>query len=159
MRKISVPFLVGFAIVSSAGTAGGQSSDAAAAMSNSVGAQITSMDGMRSQLKLGETKSANPFAVAASALTEAPSGSGTGVDIPIANAKIGGGTSFNLPANALTDASKDSSANMANALQAATPAASGAESLTTTVMLGTGMSQDFSNAVGDQVRSSQRLGK
>ncbi len=39
------------------------------------------------------------------------------------------------------------------------PASGGAENLTTTVMLGTGMSQDFSNAVGDQVRSSQRLGK
>lgn len=153
MSKISGLFLVGFAFVASAGVASAQLGSDAAAMSNSAASQVLSMDGMRGSAKLTETKEANPFAQAASSLTAAPAGSGTGIDIPTVKVKIGSGTSLGLPANSLTDAS----ANMSNALQAPQTASSG-ESFTSMVVLGAGMS-DMSNAIGDQVRNDTRLGK
>lgn len=157
MRKISLSFLVGFAIVSSAGIASAQSTPDASGMSNSMSSQVLSMDGMRANAKLSEARESNPFALAASSLTGVPGGAGTGVDIPTVKAKIGGGTDFSMPANALTDTSQGSSTNMANALQAAQPAG-GADGLKSSVVLGLGVS-DMSNVIGDQVRSSQRLGQ
>lgn len=156
MSKISVSFLVGFAIVSSAGLAVAQGTTDAGGMSNSLSSQVLSMDGMRASVKLGEAKPANPFAEAASSLVSGPAGSGTGIDIATVKAKIGGGTDFSMPANSLTDTSRGSAGNMINALQASQPA-SGDNSLQTTVVLGANVS-DLSNSIGDQVRSSQRLG-
>ena len=156
MSKISISFLVGFAVVASVGAASAQGGADAAVMSNSLTSQVLSMDGMRAQAKISEAKATNPLAQAASSLTSAPAGAGTGVDIPFVQAKIGSGTSLDLPSNALTDASKGASANMANALQSTQPA--GDDGLKTTVVLGTSMS-DVSNMIGNEMRSSQRLGK
>ena len=156
MGKISVSFLVGFALVSSAGAALAQSAADASAMTYSVSSQVLSMDGMRASAKLSEGKDGNPFASAASSLTSPPTG--TGIDVPTVKAKIGSGASVALPSNALMDASQDASANMANALQSARPASGGGESLQSTLVLGTA-APDISNMIGEDIRSGQRLGR
>lgn len=158
MSKISVSFLVGFALVVGAGAASAEGNADAAAMSNSIASQVMSMDGMRSQAKLSEAKAANPLAQAASSLTSADGGSGVGngVDIPSVQAKIGGGTSLSLPGNALMDAASGASGSVANALQGAQ--ATGTDDLKTTVVLGNSMT-DVSNMIGEDMRSSLRLGK
>lgn len=154
MSKISVSFLVGFTMIASVGVATAQTG--ADALSNSVASRVMSMDGMQAKVTISEAKP-NPYAAAASSLTGAPGGKGTGIDIPVVNAKIGaGGSDFSLPSNALTDKSKDGAVNLAaNALQAAGGETSGMQA---GVVLGAG-GGDMSNAIGDQIRSNQRLGK
>lgn len=156
MSKISVSFLVGFALVVGAGAASAEGNADAAAMSNSVASQVMSMDGLRSQTKLSEAKAANPLSQAASSLTSASAGSGTGIDIPSVQAKIGSGTSLSLPGNALMDTASGASGSVANALQGTQ--ATGTDDLKTTVVLGSNMA-DVSNVIGEGMRSSQRLGK
>ncbi|HMO30131.1 hypothetical protein [Enterovirga sp.] len=155
MSKISVSFLVGFALVAGAGAASAGGADAAA-MSNSVASQVMSMDGMQASARLSETKATNPLAQAASSLTGAPAGSGTGVDIPSVQAKIGSGTNLSLPGNALMDAASGTSGGVANALQGTQ--ASADDGLKSTVVLGSNMG-DVSNMIGEDMRSQQRLGK
>ena len=154
MSKISKSFLVCFSLVAGAGSALAQGGIDASAMSNSLGSSV-SMDGMRASVTLSDAKSANPFAQVASSLNAAPAG--TGVDIPVVQAKIGGGASLALPANPLSGASASASGNMANALQG--PASSNpAGDMTSSVVLGAA-TPDFSNAIGDQIRSNAKLGK
>mgnify|MGYP001807746487 CR=1 FL=1 len=155
MSKISKSFLVCFSLVAGAGSALAQGGIDASAMSNSVGSSM-SMDGMRASVKLSDAKPANPFSQVASSLNAAPAG--TGVDIPVVQAKIGGGgPSLALPANPLGGASGSASGNMANALQG--PASSNpAGDMTSSVVLGAA-TPDFSNAIGDQVRSNAKLGQ
>ena len=151
MNKISRSFLVCFSLVAGAGAAFAQGGVDASALSNSLGSSV-SMDGMRASVKLSDARPANPYAQAASSLNAAPAGAGTGIDIPVVQAKIGGGGSLALPANPLSGASS----NMANSLQA--PASAGVGEMTSSVVLGAA-TPDFSNAIGDQIRSNAKLGK
>ena len=155
MGKISISFLVGFAMIASVGAASAQSATDAAAMSNSLNSEVLSREGMRASAKLSEAKEANPFASAASSLGGAPTG--TGINIPTVKAKLGDGLAISLPTNALTDASQSASMNMANALQGTQPAGDG-DSLKSTLVLGTSV-PDMSNMIGEDIRSGQRLGR
>lgn len=157
MSKISISFLVGFALVAGTAAASAEGAMDASAMSNSVSSKVQAMDGMRASAKLNDGK-ANPFSQTASSLTGSPLAQDAGINVPVASAKIGSGSSLSLPTNPLTDASKNAAANMANELQSGTAHGATDQSFKSSVVLGAATS-DLSNAIGDQVRSNVRLGK
>lgn len=149
MSKISIPFLVGFAVVSCVGVASAQGLPDA---QNSVGAHVMSMESTKANVKLG-AKASGPLTDAASSLMSSQAIAGVAVDIPTVNAKIGGGTDFNLPTNALTDQTRGNSTNMVNSLQPS----SDTDGLKADIVLGA--NGGVSNMISDEFRNNLRLRK
>ena len=156
MSKISIRFLVGFVAVTAAGAAMAQGLNPSS-LSNGVSSQMSSVGSAVSDTKLNAQTSNLALPAASSPAANMMSAlKASGNEMPVANAKLGGGSTVAAPAtsNPFSEATKNATMNMANALRGS--AGNPLDESQAVAFIGAGTS-NMADTLAAQAATSQRI--